>query len=296
MEEAGLARGHDMSLLDLLKCSVRVCPDDPRVYYDGKEVLEDFDVIIPRINPGFTEYGLTVLRQFQAMGIYTTDTAYSLELGRDKLRCLQYLMRKGIPFPTTGFAYAKEDFSNIINTVGGVPLVIKLNQGEEGIGVFLAEEEKQAKNILKSFRQLDAQLIVQRFVAESAGSDLRCFVVGGKVVASMRRESQDGDFRANVSLGGHSFKVDLSEDEENLAIKAADAIGIKIAGIDMIRSKEGPVIIEINVSPDFSGKFGLEETSGVDVADAIIAYAEQGKKGHDRGEGVWLQPKTAGQR
>lgn len=275
--------------MPLLKCGLSVCPNDPKLYFEGKRIGHEFDIIIPRINVDYTEYGLTILRQFQAMDVYTTDTAYSIELGRDKLRCLQYLMRKDVPFPTTGFAYSKSDFESIINTVGGTPLVIKLVEGTEGVGVFLVEDDKQAVNILKTFRQLDARLITQEFIKESAGTDIRCFVIGGKVAAAMERSSQDEDFRANISLGGHSRQVDLTADEENLAVRAADAIGLNIGGVDIIRSSRGPLIIEINTSPDFSGEYGLEETSGVDVAGAIIDYAVEGKKKFDAGEGVWLR-------
>jgi ribosomal protein S6--L-glutamate ligase len=275
--------------LPLLQCSLSVCPDDPKLYFKGKRVGLDFDIIIPRINTTYTEYGLAVLRQFQAIDIYTTDTAYCIELGRDKLRCLQYLMRRNVPFPTTGFAYSKEDFENIINTVGGTPLVIKLVEGTEGVGVFLAEDKKQAVNLLKTFKNFDAQLVTQELIAESAGNDIRAFVVGGKVVAAMRRESQDGDFRANVSLGGHSFTVDLTPEEEDLAVRAAGAIGVNIAGVDIIRSNRGPLVIEINVSPDFCGEYGIEKTANVDVAAAIIDFAVQGKENFDKGEGVWLQ-------
>lgn len=288
LTEAATARGHQVTLLPLHKCSLSISPEAPWLYFEGKKLDDVFDIIIPRINVDYTSYGLTILRQFQAMNVYTTDTAYSLELGRDKLRCLQYLMRKDVPFPTTGFAYSKEDFNNIINTVGGTPLVIKLIEGTEGAGVFLAEDHKHAVNLLKTLKSFDAQLITQEFISESSGKDLRVFAIGGKIAGAMQRESQDGDFRANVSLGGHSKKVDLSPQEQDIALRAAAAIGLNIAGVDIIRSNKGPLVIEINTSPDFCGEQGLESVTGVDIAGAIIDYAVQGKMMYDEGKGVWL--------
>jgi ribosomal protein S6--L-glutamate ligase len=289
--EEATQQGHEITILDLVKCSLNVCQDTADVFYEGKSIGQAFDIILPRLNVSFTLFGLAVLRQFQAMNVYVTDTAYSIELGRDKLRCLQYLLRQGIPFPTTGFAYSKDDFENIIQTVGGTPLVIKLIEGTEGTGVFLVDDIKQAENIMGTFQQVDTPVIVQEFIAESAGTDLRCFVVGDEIVATMKRESQDGDFRANVSLGGHSSAEIITKEEENVVLKAAKAIGLNVAGVDLIRSNKGPLIIEINVSPDFCGEQGLESVTGINVAGAIIEYAVQGKKNYDAGEGVWLQDK-----
>lgn len=293
--EAAKERGHKVTLLHLLKCSMSVCPDNAEIFYEGNKINDVFDIVIPRLNVSYTGYGLAILRQFQALDVYVTDTAYSLELGRDKLRCLQYLMRKGIPFPKTGFADSKGDFNNIINTVGGMPMIIKLNEGTEGTGVFLVDDVKQAENIMGTFKQFDQAIISQEFIAESSGTDLRCFVVGDEIVATMKRESQDGDFRANVSLGGHSSNEVISKEEQEVALKAAKAIGLNIAGVDVIRSDNGPLIIEINVSPDFCGEYGIESVTGVDVAGAIIDYAVKGKKRFDDGKGVWLQGKSSAQ-
>ena len=289
--EAATKRGHEITSLKLLKCSMSVCPDDAEVFYEGEKINDQFDIIIPRLNVFYTGYGLAILRQFQALDVYVTDTAYSIELGRDKLRCLQYLMRKGIPFPKTGFADSKDDFENIVKTVGGTPLIIKLIEGTEGTGVFLVDDIKQAENIMGTCKQFDTPIIIQEFIAESAGTDLRCFVIGDEVVATMKRESQDGDFRANVSLGGHSSEELLSKEEEQIALNAAKAIGLNIAGVDIIRSDKGALVIEINVSPDFCGEQGIESVTGVDVAGAIIDYAIAGKKRFDDGKGVWLQDK-----
>ncbi|NQZ15045.1 MAG: RimK family alpha-L-glutamate ligase [Alphaproteobacteria bacterium] len=287
--EAATQAGHEITLLKLMKCSMSVCPDEGQIFYDGEEISHSFDIIIPRLNVSYTSYGLAILRQFQALDVYVTDTAYSIELGRDKLRCLQYLMRKEIPFPTTGYADSKDDIENIFKTVGDVPLVIKLIEGTEGTGVFLVDDVKQAENLYATLNQFDAPVIVQKFIAESAGEDLRCFVVGDEIVATMKRESQDGDFRANVSLGGHSSSEELSEQEQKVVLGAAKAIGLNIAGVDLIRSNEGPLIIEINVSPDFCGEQGIEVVTGIDVAAAIIDYAVNGKKLYDQGKGIWLQ-------
>ncbi len=287
--EAAESKGHEVTSLKLLKCSMSVCPDDAEVFYEGEKINDAYDIIIPRLNVSYTDYGLAILRQFQALDVYVTDTAYSIELGRDKLRCLQYLMRKGIPFPKTGYADSKDDFDNIIKTVGGTPLVIKLNEGTEGTGVFLVDDVKQAENIMGTFKQFDQAIIVQEFIAESAGTDLRCFVVGDEIVATMKRESQDGDFRANVSLGGQSSSEELTEDEVEIVLKASKAIGLNIAGVDLIRSNKGALVIEINVSPDFCGEQGIESVTGVDVAGAIIDYAVKGKNRYDDGKGVWLQ-------
>jgi ribosomal protein S6--L-glutamate ligase len=270
--------GHDGQILKLLKCSISVGNDTPKIYYEGKDISGQFDIIIPRINLPHTIYGLTILRHFQVMGVYTTDVALSLELGRDKIRSHQFLIAQNVPVPITGYGHSKDDFDTVIQTVGGPPLILKLVEGTEGTGVFLAKDEKEAHNILGSFRQFDARVIAQEFIEESSGQDIRCFVVGNRVVAAMRRESQDGDFRANVALGAHSFKADLSEEDEKLALNAARAIGINVAGIDVIPSKRGHLIIEINVSPDFGGEFGLEKTTGVNVAAEIVKFAIEGKK------------------
>lgn len=287
--EAAETKGHEITMLKLLKCSMNVCPDNAEIFYDGENINEAFDIIIPRLNVSYTSYGLGILRHFQALDVYVTDTAYSIELGRDKLRCLQYLMRKGIPFPSTGYADSKEDFANIVKTVGGTPLVIKLIEGTEGTGVFLVNDIKEAENIVGTLGQFDAPVIIQEFIEESAGTDLRCFVVGDEIVATMKRVSQDGDFRANVSLGGHSSNEELSKEEQEIVLNAAKAIGLNIAGVDLIRSNNGALVIEINVSPDFCGEQGIESVTGVDVAGAIIDYAVEGKIGYDKGKGVWLQ-------
>ncbi|PCI97639.1 MAG: RimK family alpha-L-glutamate ligase [Alphaproteobacteria bacterium] len=283
------AQGHDAKLLHVTKCSLTVCSNTPEIYYEGSPISQIFDVIIPRIDTAHTEYGLAVLRQFQSMHIFTSDNAYALKLGRDKLRCTQRLLKEEVPFPTTGFAYSNEDFDNIIKTVGGVPLVIKLIEGTEGVGVFLADDMKHAVNLLKTFKKLSTPLIVQKFIEESAGTDIRAFVVGGEIIACMERKSSDGDFRANIALGGHSKAITLSEEEKNIALKATQAIGINIAGVDLIRSHSGTLVIEINTSPDFGGQWGLESISKVDVAGAIIKFAVNEARNSFRGNRILKQ-------
>lgn len=278
LAEAAAQRGHSAEILTVQKCSIGICNKQPQIFFKGKDVSTAYDIVIPRINIPYTQHGLAILRQFQAMGVHTTDVAHSLEMGRDKLRCKQHLIQNDVPTPKTGYAYSQSDYDMIIESVGGPPLILKLIEGTEGTGVFLARDEKEARNILSSFKQFDARIIVQEFIEESAGMDLRCFVVGGRVIASMRRESQDGDFRANVALGAKSFSETVSGEEEETVLKAAKSIGINIAGVDVIRSKRGSLIIEINVSPDFCGESGLEATSGVDVAGAIIDFAVAGKE------------------
>ena len=211
-----------------------------------------------------------------------------MELGRSKIRCLQYLARKGIPFPQTGFSYATEGYEDILSSIKGDSFIVKLNEGTQGVGVFLAEDAKQARNFLETFEQVDAQVMVQEYIKESAGTDLRCFVVGNKVVASMRRIAQDGDFRANISLGGHSEPGNLTEEEEVMALKASEAIGLNVSGVDIISSNRGPLVIEINTAPDFTGEWGLESVSGVDVASAVIDYAIEAYTKFNATDDGWL--------
>lgn len=276
--EAAAQKGHVAEILKVQKCSIGICNKNPEIFFKGQDISNAYDIVIPRINTPYTQHGLAILRQFQAMGVYTTDVAHSLEMGRDKLRCKQHLIQNDVPTPKTGYAYSQSDYDRIIESVGGPPLILKLIEGTEGTGVFLARDEKEARNILGSFRQFDARIIVQEFIEESSGTDLRCFVVGGRVVASMRRESQDGDFRANIALGAKSFIEEISEEEEDVVLRAASSIGINVSGIDVIRSKRGPLIIEINVAPDFCGESGLEATSGVDIAGAILDFALKGRE------------------
>ncbi len=285
---AGEALGHKTRSLDVAKFGINICSDDPHIYYDGKRIGEKYDIIIPRIDPPYTEFGFKVLRQFQAMGVYVSDTAYSLELARNKLRCMQYLMRKGIAFPKTAFAYSRENFDDILEAVGGAPVVIKLNEGTEGVGVFLAEDEKTAKNFLRTFKQLNVEIMVQEFIAESSGTDCRVVVIGGKVFTALQRTSADGDFRSNIAQGGSYDVIEISDDERDLALNAAEAMGLNIAGIDMVRSNNGPQIIEVNSALDFAGSGHASEITGLDIAGAMMDCAIAGKAKYDVDGQGWL--------
>lgn len=288
LQDAARQNGHEATVLKVQKFGLSIYPDHPQIYYDGKSIHDDYDVIIPRVDIPYTDFGFEVLRQFQAIGTYVTDTAYALELARNKVRSFQYLMKKNVPFPRTGSAFATEGYKNILNTIGEEPFIIKLNQGTQGVGVFLAQDQRQAENFLGTFEQLDTEVMVQEFIEEAAGSDLRCFIVGGEIVGAMCRKSQGEDFRANISLGGTAEKADLSEEEKRVALEASAAMNLNVSGVDIVRSKRGPLVIEINGAPDFCGEFGLEKVCNVDVADKMIRFALDGKHKHDRGEGVWL--------
>ena len=202
---------------------------------------------------------------------------------------MQYLMRKDVPFPTTGSAYSREEYDKVIKTVGGAPLIIKLNEGTEGVGVFLAEDEKAAKNFLRTFKQFDARVMMQEFVKESSGSDIRAVVIGDQIIGALERKSQDGDFRANVALGAVTTVVELTEEEKDVILRATRAMGLGMAGVDMMRSDNGPVIIEVNSAQDFTGPHLIESIMGVDLAGMMIDFAVEGKRKFDLGEGVWLQ-------
>jgi ribosomal protein S6--L-glutamate ligase len=271
--EAAERLGHEVIFLYVLKCSLSISSSNPYIYYDGKRIDDDIDVIIPRIDMPHIEYGLYVLRQFRALGVPCTDNPRAIGIGHNKLECMQFLMEHNVPLPCTAFAHAQSDYDDIINAVGGVPLIAKLLEGTQGVGVFLATDEKHAKNFLKTFKQLDEPLLVQEFIEESAGQDIRAFVVGDEIVASMERHSKDGDFRANISLGGKSVASVLSDVEKELVLSSTKAIGINIGGVDFVRSKKGPLVIEINTAPDFSGPSGLDEVTGIDVAECILNYA-----------------------
>ena len=288
LQEVGKQKGHEVIPLEVLKCSISICPDNARVYYEGKCIGKYFDAIIPRIDPPHTDFGLTVLRQFQAVDVYTTDTAYSLELCRDKKRSLQYMIRKNVPFPVTGYAHSKKNLSAVIDAVGGTPVVIKLNEGTEGVGVFLADSSKQVKNFLTTFRGMNARIMIQEFISESAGEDIRCMVIGGEIVGAYVRKSQDGDFRANLALGASLKKADLSNEEKEIALRAAKALDLNMAGVDLIRSNRGSLVIEVNSAMDFAD-YGIEKISEADIAGAMIDFAVAGKKAFDKDKGGWLK-------
>jgi len=269
--EAGQARGHEMRVIDYLRCYMNITSHHPRVMYRG-ESLEGFDAIIPRIGASHTFYGTAVVRQFEMMGVFPANESQAISRSRDKLRCLQLLARKGIGLPVTGFADSTQDVQGLIQIVGGAPLIIKLLEGTQGIGVVLCETDKAAESVIEAFRKLKASILVQEYIREAGGSDLRAFVVGGRVVAAMRRTAAPGEFRSNIHRGGIAEAAKLTREERATAVRAMKTLGLRIAGVDMIRSKEGPLVLEVNSSP---GLEGIEGSTGVDVAGAIIAYLEK---------------------
>jgi ribosomal protein S6--L-glutamate ligase len=271
LKEAGEQRGHEMRVINYLRCYMNITSHKPAVIYNGKP-LENFDAIIPRIAASRTFYGTAVVRQFEVMGVFTANESQAISRSRDKLRCLQILARDGIGLPVTGFAHATQDIDGLIETVGGAPLVIKLLEGTQGIGVVLAETHQAAKSVIEAFRGLEANILVQEYIKEAKGADLRCFVVGNKVIAAMKRQGAQGEFRSNLHRGGTAEKIKLTPEERSTAIRSAKAMGLRIAGVDLLRSNHGPVVMEVNSSP---GLEGIEKATNVDVATKIIDFVEK---------------------
>jgi len=269
--EAGKKHGHEMRVIDYMRCYMNITSHKPTAIYQGKP-LDKVDAIIPRIGASATFYGTAVVRQFEVIGVFSISDSQAISRSRDKLRCLQILAREGIGLPVTGFAHSAEDIDGLIDLVGGAPLVIKLLEGTQGIGVVLAETYQAAKSVIEAFRGLDANILVQEFIKEAEGTDLRCFVVGGKVVAAMKRQGAPGEFRSNLHRGGSAVKVKLTPEERSTAVRSAEAMGLKVAGVDLLRSNHGPVVMEINSSP---GLEGIETATGVDVAGKIIEFIEK---------------------
>ena len=269
--EAARERGHVVRVLDPLRCYVRIAPKDVSIRYKGKDV-RDIDAIIPRIGTSSTFYGTAVLRQFEMMGVYTPNPSDAVLRARDKLRCLQILSAQGLDMPITVFGDNPDDTNDVLAMLGDPPHVIKLNEGSQGTGVVLAEKRSASQSVVEAFRGLYANFLVQEFIAEAKGSDLRCFVVGKKVVAAMQRVASPGEFRANLHRGGSAIKAELSAEEKRIAIRAAGALGLGIAGVDLLRSNRGPLLLEVNASP---GLEGIEAASGVDVSDEIIRHLEK---------------------
>lgn len=270
IREAGERRGHEVQVIDYLRCYMNITSHKPEVIYGGR-VLEGFDAIIPRIGASQTFYGSAVVRQFEMMNVFSVNESQAITRSRDKLRCLQLLSRKGIGLPVTGFAHSTKDIDGLIDICGGAPLVIKLLEGTQGIGVVLAETRKAAQSVIEAFRGLDANILVQEFIKEAGGADIRCFVVGEKVVASMIRRAAPGEFRSNLHRGGTAEKVRITPEERSTAIRSAKAMGLRVAGVDLLRSNHGPVVMEVNSSP---GLEGIEAASEIDVAGKIIQFIE----------------------
>lgn len=272
--EAAQQRGHEAVVVDALKCYMDITSDRPAIFYKG-EKLTGFDAIIPRIGASVTRFGTAVLRQFEVMGVYPINESVAISRSRDKLRSLQLLSRKGVGLPVTGFAHSVSDTQDMIKLVGGAPLVIKLMEGTQGRGVVLAETKKAAESVIDAFHELDANFIVQEFIKEAGGSDIRCLVVGDKVVASMIRTAKEGEFRSNLHRGGEANLVKLSKQERATAVQAAKVMGLNMAGVDLLRSERGPLVMEVNSSP---GLEGIEKATGKDVAGIIIEFIEKNAK------------------
>ena len=269
--EACSQRGHEVRVLDILKCHIDIASASPAIWYMG-EKLEGFDAVIPRIGASVTHYGLAVIRQFEMMGVYCLTESIALGRSRDKLRALQLLSRKGIGLPKTSFAYNVHDAKELIKLVGGTPLVLKLCQGTQGRVIVLAETQKAAESVIEAFRVLRAEFLVQEFIKEANGSDVRCFVIGDKVIAAMERTAQEGEFRSNLHRGGTAVVTKLTPTERRTAVKAAQTMGLKVAGVDLLRSARGPLVMEVNSSP---GLEGIESASKKNIADAIVAFVEE---------------------
>ncbi len=268
--EAAEANDHLVEVINTTRCIMNITTRKPQVLLEGRP-LEGFDVIIPRIGASVTSYGMAVVRQFEMMGAFSVNSAAAIGMSRDKLFAHQVMARSGIGMPDTGFAHSPDDTTNLLKIVGGAPLVLKLLEGTQGRGVVLAETAKAAESVIGAFRGLKANFLVQQFVKEAGGMDVRAFVIGNKVVASMKRQAAEGEFRSNLHRGGSAGRVRLTKEERQTAIKAARSLGLHVAGVDLLRSNNGPKVLEVNSSP---GLQGIEDISGKDVAGAIISFVE----------------------
>ncbi len=282
--DAAVARGHQARVIDVLRCYMNIASHRPSIHYKGAE-LEGFDAVIPRIGASVTFYGTAVLRQFEMMGTYPLNESVAITRSRDKLRSLQLLSRKGIGLPVTGFAHAPDDIEDLIKMVGGAPLVIKLLEGTQGIGVVLAETKQAAESVIEAFMGLKANILAQEYIRETGGADIRCFVIGDKVVAAMKRQAREGEFRSNLHRGGTASLVRITPEERSTAVRAAKTVGLNVAGVDVLRSNHGPLVLEVNSSP---GLEGIERATGRDVAAMVVEFIEKhaaaGKTG-TRGRG-----------
>lgn len=274
LAKAAIARGHKVRVINPLRCYMNITSAKPMVHYKD-ECLDDFSVVIPRIGASVTYYGTAILRQFEMMGVYSLNESTSITRSRDKLRCFQILSRSGIGLPVTSYAHSTRMTEKLIKMVGGAPCVIKLVEGTQGKGVILADTHKAAESVIDGFRQMKAHFLVQEFIKESKGQDIRCFVIGDRVVASMMRTAKEGEFRSNLHRGGTAMPVEISGEEAEMAVNAAKALGLNVAGVDLLRSDRGPLILEVNSSP---GLQGIETSTGMDIATLIIEYIEKNIK------------------
>ena len=274
LKEAGEQLGHTVDIIDTMHCYMDITSNNPTVRYKG-EALPKYDAVIPRIGASVTFYGTAVVRQFEMMGTFCINESVAISRSRDKLRSLQLLSRKGIGLPRTGFAHHPDRIDDLLKNVGGAPVVIKLLEGTQGIGVVLADTKKAAESIIEAFMGLKANILVQEYIKEAGGADIRCLVIGGKVVAAMKRQAAPGEFRSNLHRGGSAELVKLSPKERKTAIDAAKTMGLSMCGVDILRAKDGPVVMEVNSSP---GLEGIESATKKDVAKMIIQYLEENAK------------------
>ncbi len=271
MKEAAAERGHELTIINTLRCYMNIASRRPEIYYNG-EKLPIYDAVIPRIGASVTFYGLAVLRQFEMMGVYPLNESVAIGRSRDKLRSMQLLARDGLGLPVTTFAHDPKRTDEVIDLAGGSPVVIKLLEGTQGIGVVLGETRSSAKSVIEAFRGANINILVQEFIKEAGGSDIRALVVGGKVIATMQRQGAKGEFRSNLHRGGSAQSIKISPEERSTAIRAAKAMGLNVCGVDMLRSNHGPVIMEVNSSP---GLEGVETATGIDIAGKIIEFIEK---------------------
>jgi len=270
LAQAAEERGHELKIINTLRCYMNIAAHRPEVYYNG-EKLPMFDAVIPRIGASVTHYGLAVLRQFEMMGVYPLNESVAIGRSRDKLRSMQLLSREGIGLPVTTFAYDPKQTEEVLKLAGGAPLVVKLLEGTQGIGVVLADTDRSAKSVIEAFRGAKVNIMVQEFIKEAGGTDIRALVVGGKVIAAMKRTGAEGEFRSNLHRGGSAQTIKITPEERSTAIRSAKAMGLNVCGVDMLRANHGPVVMEVNSSP---GLEGVENATGIDVAGKIIQYLE----------------------
>lgn len=268
--EAALVRNHSMDVIDTLQVYMNIATHKPEIKYKG-QALTGYDAIIPRIGASITMYGLAVLRQFEMMGVWPLNESVAIGRSRDKLRSMQLLARRGIGLPITAFSHSTKYTDDMIDMVGGAPVVIKLLEGTQGLGVVLGETQGAARSVIEAFRGVNVNILVQEFIKESEGTDIRCFVVGGKVVASMKRQGPPGDFRSNLHRGGTATVVKITPEERSVAVRSAAIMGLNVCGVDILRTNHGPVVMEVNSSP---GLEGIETATGIDVASKIIQFIE----------------------
>ncbi|MEQ9519646.1 MAG: 30S ribosomal protein S6--L-glutamate ligase [Parvibaculum sp.] len=274
LKQAAEDRGHTLDIIDTLRCYMNIASRRPEIYYNG-EKLPKYDAVIPRIGASITFYGLAVLRQFEMMGVYPLNESVAIGRSRDKLRSLQILARGGIGLPVTTFAHDPKQTDEVLAVTGGAPLVIKLLEGTQGIGVVLADSDRSAKSVIEAFRGAGVNILVQEFIKEAGGTDIRALVVGDKVVATMQRKGAEGEFRSNLHRGGSAQAIKISPEERSTAVRAAKQMGLNVCGVDMLRSNHGPVVMEVNSSP---GLEGVEKATGIDVATKIIETLEKRAK------------------